>query len=67
MQVYTKTSMANYFLRGQKVMYFTVCILEPSSSELVPNSYIELTLIDCSEHVWKDKSIMVLDDIGSVF
>lgn len=33
-------------------MYFTVCILEPSSSELVPNSYIELTLIDCSEHVY---------------
>lgn len=52
MQVYTKTSMANYFLRGQKVMYFTVCILEPSSSELVPNRYIELTLIDCSEHVY---------------
>lgn len=56
MQVYTKTSLANYFLifilRGQKVMYFTVCILEPSSSELVPNSYIELTLIDCSEHVY---------------
>lgn len=40
------------FFEGAESHVFTVCILEPSSSKLVPNSYIELTLIDCSEHVY---------------